>query len=215
MTKQDAVPSLLWVDWYLGIISSIYYWLLLGNLLVAPPQVSILRADHDPFVIQPQGRTFHPAFVPISFQCFAGFLVEVGNVPPGPIELATVFPRDGIVVHELLERRLYFVPPENEDLGDCYWVKPAFDPAPDCWEKGGRANDLRVLARGKLLGYQGSAAYKDPVECFGIMGCGKDTGILHVSLEVPELAQADALDINDVCGICDGHFWTRPFERGA
>lgn len=44
---------------------------------------------------------------------------------------------------------------------------------------------------------------------------GQHTGVLHVSLEVPELAQADARNVDDVGRISDWHFRVRSFQGGA
>lgn len=41
---------------------------------------------------------------------------------------------------------------------------------------------------------------------------GQDTGILHMSLEIPKLGQSNARDIDNVCRVRYGHFRVRAFE---
>lgn len=103
---------------------------------------------------------------------------------------------------------------KDEDLGDGYRVEPTLDPAPNGGEEGWRADDLGALAQGNTLGLT-EVAYEDPVQGFRVMGRGKNTGILHVVLQIPKLAQADALNIDNVRGIRDWHFGTRPLEGGT
>lgn len=76
---------------------------------------------------------------------------------------------------------------EDENLGDGIGVEPALDPAPDGAEEKGRAND------------------KDAVERLGVVSGGKLRRRLHVALEVPELLQADAGDVDNVGAEGDGH----------
>lgn len=54
-------------------------------------------------------------------------------------------------------------------------------------------------------------AHKDPVQRLGVVCCRERTRILHVGLEVPELLQSDARDIDDIVGLRDGRYvgiWT-------
>ncbi len=60
----------------------------------------------------------------------------------------------------------------------------------------------------------GEDAHKYPVQRLRVVGGGQDTRILHVALEIPELGQADARDVDDVGGIRHGHLGVRAFEGG-
>lgn len=52
-------------------------------------------------------------------------------------------------------------------------VEPALDPAPDSGEERGRTDD------------------EDTVQCLGIVSCGELRCILHVTLQAPELPEAN------------------------
>lgn len=103
------------------------------------------------------------------------------------VQLAAVFLGNIPAVNVRLERGEHLMRREDENLGDGIGVEPALDPAPDGAEEKGRAND------------------KDAVERLGVVSGGKLRRRLHVALEVPELLQADAGDVDNVGAEGDGH----------
>ena len=76
---------------------------------------------------------------------------------------------------------------EDENLGHGNRVEPALDPAPDGAEEEWRADD------------------KDAVQRLGVVCRGELRRSLHVALEVPELLEADARDVDNVGAESDGH----------
>lgn len=99
---------------------------------------------------------------------------------------------------------------EDEDLGHGDGVEPALHPCPDGGEEGGGADDLygfvevsghedsRYMWR-RGYGMNGRArAHEYPVQRLRVVRRGQLAGGLHVALEVPELLEADAADVDDV-----------------
>lgn len=84
---------------------------------------------------------------------------------------------------------------QDEDLGHGDGVEPALDPPPHGAEEHGRADD------------------EDAVERLGVVGRGQRAGGLHVGLEVPELPEADARDVDDVGAQRDGRLVVRPVRQ--
>lgn len=72
------------------------------------------------------------------------------------VELAAVLLGDVLWVNEGFQRGLDLVGSEHKDLGHGDGIKPALDPAPDCAEEDGRADDedsiqrLGIVCRGQL-----------------------------------------------------------------
>ena len=102
------------------------------------------------------------------------------------VEVAAVLLGDVPAVDEGLEGGQDLVVREDEDLGDGDGVEPALDPAPDGGEEEGRADD------------------EDAVQRLGVVGGGQLRRHLHVALEVPELLDAGAADVDDVSAHGDG-----------
>lgn len=75
---------------------------------------------------------------------------------------------------------------QDENLGHRVGVEPPLDPAPHGAEEVRRADD------------------EDPVQGFRVVRGGELRGGLHVRLEVPELPEGNAGDVDDVGGERDG-----------
>lgn len=118
--------------------------------------------------------------------------IQIRHLAPVELQLAAVLfgyvPR----LDKRLQRRLDLVRAQDEDLGHGDGVKPALDPAPHGAEEHGRADD------------------EDAVECLRVVGRGQRAGGLHVALEIPELPEADARDVDDVGAQRDRGFVVRP-----
>lgn len=56
--------------------------------------------------------------------------------------------------------------------------------------------------------------HEDSIQCFWVMCCRQDTGVLHVCFQIPKLGQTHAGDINNVCRIRDRDFRVGSFKGG-
>lgn len=157
-----------------------------------PPDLAILcaqaEADHAvPFDILPKQWAAWEvvmAVLPLHDAVPAG--VRLAELTKGVIQLSAVLLGDVATLDEALEHTQLFIGTKNKDLGHSDGVEPTFDPAPDGVEE----------ARG--------ADYEDTVQRLGVVGRGQRRGCLHVGLEIPELLEPNARDVDDVGAHSDG-----------
>lgn len=114
--------------------------------------------------------------------------VRVSKLSKAVIELAAILLRNVLRLNVLLQHTLNLVATKDKDLGNSDRIEPALDPAPDSAEERRRADNEYAIQR------------------LGVMRCGELRRSLHVLLQVPELLETDARDVDDVGAQRDGDF---------
>lgn len=132
----------------------------------------------------------------LELQAFGDGRLEYGHVAELEVQLAAVLLGDVLNVDVLLEGLFHVLVGEDEDLGDGNRVEPTLDPAPDGGKEGGRADDLQKSGSvnwgaDQICGRRLLVTHKYSIQRLWVMSGSQLTGILHVTLEIPELLQTN------------------------
>lgn len=136
---------LVWMNWVVRVIGGIHNRLQLLHLAVRRPGLAVIRSDDHPVPAEPETRALDPTFVAVLLDRCPRLRVQMRQIPPFPVEIATV-PFGNIPgLHVLGESWLDVMFAEDKYLGHRNGIEPPFDPAPYRWEEGGSTDDLQVM----------------------------------------------------------------------